>query len=157
MTTRPVALVTGASRGIGRSTALRLAADHDIIGVARTASDLESLKGEVEAKGRSCRTIVLDLSDHDATDRALAGIECDVLVNNAGVGPIKPFLALSPAEWHRIVDVNFSSLYHVTRPILPGMAEDTWSSWDRSPGEARSSAERRTLRRSTPWRRSPNA
>ena len=123
MTARRVAMVTGASRGIGRSTARRLAADHDIIAVARTASDLESVKEEIEAKGRKCRIIALDLSDHDATDRALAGVECDVLVNNAGVGPMKPFLALSREEWHRIVDVNFNSLYHVTRAVLPGMIE----------------------------------
>ena len=121
--TRPTALVTGASRGIGRSTALRLAADHDIIALARTASDLASLKSEIEAKGSRCRTITLDLSDHDATDRTLAGVDCDVLIANAGVGPMKPLLELTAAEWHRIVDVNFNALYHVTRALLPGMIE----------------------------------
>ncbi len=123
MTQRPVALVTGASRGIGRSTALRLATDHDIIAVARTESDLATLRSEVEAKGSGYRAIVLDLADHAATDRALAGVDCDVLVNNAGVGPMKPFLSLSRDEWHRIVDVNFNSLFHVTRAVLPGMIE----------------------------------
>jgi 3-oxoacyl-[acyl-carrier protein] reductase len=121
--TKPVALVTGASRGIGRSTALRLSADHDIIAVARTAADLATLKSEVESRGAACRTITLDLADHGAVDRALAGLQCDVLVNNAGVGPIKPMLELTPAEWHRIVDVNFTALYHVTRAVLPGMIE----------------------------------
>ena len=120
---RPIALITGASRGIGRSTALRLAKDHDIIALARTAADLESLKAEIEKSGSSCRTIVVDLADHDATDRALAGVQCDVLVNNAGVGPIKPFLSLSRQEWHSIVDVNFNSMFHVTRAVLPGMIE----------------------------------
>lgn len=123
MSKRPVALVTGASRGIGRSTALRLAAEHDIMALARSAGELASLKAEVEARGASCRTIVVDLSDHDATDRALAGAECDVLVNNAGVGPMKPFLSLSSEEWHRIVDVNFNALFHVTRAVLPGMVQ----------------------------------
>jgi 3-oxoacyl-[acyl-carrier protein] reductase len=122
-TTRPIALVTGASRGIGRSTALRLSAEHDIIAVARTAADLDSLKSEIEARGSTCRTITLDLVDHAAIDRALAGVHCDVLVNNAGVGPIKPILELTPTEWHRIIDVNFSALYHVTRAVLPGMIE----------------------------------
>jgi 3-hydroxy acid dehydrogenase / malonic semialdehyde reductase len=120
---KPIALVTGASRGIGRSTALRLARDHDIIAVARTAPDLASLAAEIENGGSRCRTIVLDLADHDATDRLLAGIDCDVLINNAGVGPIKPMLELTPAEWHRIVDVNFNALYHVTRAVLPGMLQ----------------------------------
>lgn len=121
--TRPTALITGASRGIGRATALRLARDHDIIAVARSAGDLETLAGEVRAIGSDCRVIALDLADHAATDRLLAGIQCDVLVNNAGVGPTKPFLELTAEEWHRIVDVNFNALFHVTRAVLPGMVE----------------------------------
>jgi len=120
---KPIALVTGASRGIGRSTALRLSADYDIVAVARTAPALAALKTEIESRGGACRTITLDLADHAAVDRALAGMQCDVLVNNAGVGPIKPMLELTPAEWHRIVDVNFSALFHVTRAVLPGMIE----------------------------------
>jgi 3-hydroxy acid dehydrogenase / malonic semialdehyde reductase len=120
---KPVALVTGASRGIGRSTAIRLAAEYDIVAIARSAADLDALKAEIEGRGSACRVIVLDLADHAAVDRELAGVQCDVLVNNAGVGPIKPMLELTPAEWHRIVDVNFSALFHVTRAVLPGMIE----------------------------------
>src|SRR3954463_3837651 len=103
---RPIALVTGASRGIGRSTAVRLSRDHDIIGVARSEPELASLRREVEKNGATYRAIAVDLSDHTATDRALSGVQCDVLVNNAGVGPTKPFMSLTAAEWHRIVDVN---------------------------------------------------
>ena len=44
-----------------------------------------------------------------------------MLVNNAGVGTLKPLLELTPEEWHRMVDVNFNALYHVTRAVLPGM------------------------------------
>jgi 3-hydroxy acid dehydrogenase/malonic semialdehyde reductase len=120
---RPSVLITGASRGIGRATALRLSRDFDIIAVARTQSELESLARAVEAGHGVCRTIPLDLTDHAATDRALSGIECDVLVNNAGVGPIKPLLDLTSEEWHRITDLNFSALYHVTRAVLPGMIQ----------------------------------
>jgi 3-hydroxy acid dehydrogenase/malonic semialdehyde reductase len=123
MTSRRVALVTGASRGIGRSTALRLAAEFDIIALARSANDLETLREEIEKRGSSCRNIVVDLADHDAVDRALSGVQCDVLVNNAGVGPMKEFVALSREEWHRIVDVNFNALFHVTRAVLPGMMQ----------------------------------
>jgi 3-hydroxy acid dehydrogenase / malonic semialdehyde reductase len=120
---RPSALITGASRGIGRATALRLSRDFDIIAVARTKPDLDSLAREIEAATGKCRTIPLDLTDHAATDRALAGIDCDVLVNNAGVGPVKPFLELTAEEWHRIVDLNFNALFHVTRAVLPGMTK----------------------------------
>jgi short-subunit dehydrogenase len=72
---KPSALITGASRGIGRSTALRLSKDFDIIAVARTKPDLDSLAAEISASGGSCRTIPLDLTNHAATDQALAGID----------------------------------------------------------------------------------
>ena len=117
------ALITGASRGIGRATALRLSRDHEIIAVARTKSDLESLGTEIRKQGGACRVIAADLSDPATVDRTLTGVECDVLVNNAGVGPIKPMLELTPEEWHRIVDLNFSALFHVTRLVLPGMID----------------------------------
>lgn len=123
MSPKPVALVTGASRGIGRSTAKRLAATHDIVALARTAGDLESLRREIEDGGGTCGVIAVDLADHAATDAALAGLQCDVLVSNAGVGPIKPLLELTAREWHRIVDVNFNALFHVTRAVLPGMID----------------------------------
>ena len=118
---RQTALITGASRGIGRATALRLARDFDIIAVARSQRDLDSLSAEISSSGGSCRTIALDLTNHGATDAALTGIDCDILVNNAGTGPIKPFIELSAEEWHRIVDLNFNALFHVTRAVLPGM------------------------------------
>jgi 3-oxoacyl-[acyl-carrier protein] reductase len=120
---KPAALVTGASRGIGRAIALRLAADHDIVAVARSADELESLRREIGGQGGACRAIPLDLADGTAAGRALAGVACDVLVNNAGVGVLKPFLQLTPEEWHRMVDVNLNALYHVTRAVLPGMVQ----------------------------------
>jgi len=118
---RPTAVVTGASRGIGRAVARRLAATHDIIAIARSIAELETLAGEITAAGGSCRALPLDLTDGAAVERALAGIEADVLVNNAGVGVLKPFLELSAEEWRRMVDLNFNALYHVTRAVLPGM------------------------------------
>ena len=117
------ALVTGASRGIGRATALRLSAAFDIIAVARSASELASLKSEIEIGGGVCRTIALDIADEKATTTALRGLEVDLLVNNAGVATMKPFLELTSAEWHRMVDVNFNSLYYVTHALIGGMVE----------------------------------
>lgn len=117
----PTALVTGASRGIGRAIALRLAPTHDIVAAARSRDDLESLRREIEQGGGRCRTIVLDVADPDAVARALDGVEADVLVNNAGVATMTPFLELTPAQWHAMVDVNVNALYHVTRAVLPGM------------------------------------
>jgi 3-oxoacyl-[acyl-carrier protein] reductase len=117
------ALVTGASRGIGRATALRLARTHDVIAVARSEEELDALAAEIADAGGRCQTITLDVADPVAVREALDGLAVDVLVNNAGVGPLKPLLELTPEEWHRMVDVNFNALFHVTRAVLPGMVE----------------------------------
>ncbi len=118
---RPTAVVTGASRGIGRAIAVRLAPEHDIVAIARSSAHLASLADEIRHAGGHCTPVVADVADPGAVAAALAGLDADVLVNNAGVGIIKPLLDTTPAEWHRQVDVNFNALYHVTRALLPGM------------------------------------
>jgi 3-oxoacyl-[acyl-carrier protein] reductase len=118
---KPLAVVTGASRGIGRAIALRLSGTYDILALARTAAALDELAREIGQAGGTCRTAVVDVADPEAVARALTGVDAHVLVNNAGVGPLKPMLELTPAEWHRMVDVNFNALYHVTRALLPRM------------------------------------
>jgi NADP-dependent 3-hydroxy acid dehydrogenase YdfG len=117
----PIAVITGASRGIGRATALRLAADYEIVAIARSDDELESLAQEIEASGGVCRPRVVDVTDPGAVRAALAGIEAQVLVNNAGVGTTKPFVQLTRDEWMRMVDVNFNALFDVTRAVLPSM------------------------------------
>ena len=118
------ALVTGASRGIGRAIALRLAADgFDIVAVARNQDGLESLCAEIARAGGECRALALDITDAGAVSRALTGLEVDVLVNNAGVGIIKPFVDMSLDEWNTMMDVNVNALFHVTHALLPQMLE----------------------------------
>jgi len=123
VTTRPTAVVTGASRGIGRAVAIRLAKTHQIVGVARDAALLQSLCDEVASSGGECRPCVLDLTRPTDIERALTGVAADVLVNNAGVITKKPLLRLTPDEWREMMDVNVSALFHVTRQLLPGMVE----------------------------------
>jgi 3-hydroxy acid dehydrogenase/malonic semialdehyde reductase len=119
----PIAVITGASRGIGRATALRLSADYEIVAIARSDYELESLAQEIEARGGHCRPRVVDVTDPDAVQAALAGIEADVLVNNAGVGTMKPFVELTRDEWRRMVNVNFNALFDVTRALLQPMID----------------------------------
>jgi 3-hydroxy acid dehydrogenase / malonic semialdehyde reductase len=121
MPDRNTALITGASRGIGRATALRLARTHDVVALARSEEELDALAAEIAHAGGRCQTITVDVANPAAVAEALDGIEVDVLVNNAGVGTMKPLLELTPEEWHRMVDVNFNALFHVTRAVLPGM------------------------------------
>jgi NADP-dependent 3-hydroxy acid dehydrogenase YdfG len=120
---RPLAVVTGASRGIGRSIALRLSDRYDILALARTRPALDDLAAEIGRRGGGCRAVELDLRDARAIAAALDGVAADVLVNNAGTGPVKPLLELTPDEWQSMVDVNFNALFHVTRALLPGMTQ----------------------------------
>lgn len=123
MTTRPTAVVTGASRGIGRAVALRLAETHQVLAIARDGERLESLCREVAAAGGHCRPCVLDLTRPADIERMLEGVNADVLVNNAGVITKKPLLHMTPDEWSEMMAVNVSALFHVTRQLLPGMIE----------------------------------
>lgn len=118
---RPIAIVTGASRGIGRATALRLSAAYDVVAVARTASELASLATEIESRGGSCRAVPLDITDPAAVARTLGTVDAQILVNNAGVGTMKPFVELSRDDWMRMFQLNVTALADVTRAVLPAM------------------------------------
>lgn len=121
MSPEPTAVVTGASRGIGRAVAIRLAETHAIVAVARDRTKLESVCAEIRTAGGECHALPIDLTDRDAIARSLAGVEADVVVNNAGVITKKPLLRMMPDEWQEMMDVNVSALFHVTRALLPGM------------------------------------
>lgn len=117
----PTALITGASKGIGRAIALRLAPAYDIIALARSRAELESLGAEVVAKGGGYTAHTVDLRDPGAIARALDGVHADVVVNNAGVMRRRPFVDMTAAEWQEMMDVNVNAIYHVTHAVLPGM------------------------------------
>src|SRR5260221_2317718 len=93
------ALVTGASRGIGRAIALRLARDgYEVIGVARGRGALDALRDEIVAAGGRCRPLAVGLSNAPGTAQALSGLHGDVLVNNCRTRVIKALLDLSVDE-----------------------------------------------------------
>lgn len=123
MTSRPTALVTGASRGIGRAIALELAHTHNLILTARSVDALSLVAHDAATRGAEVQAVPCDLADPAAVGAALAAVQCDVLINNAGVASIKPFLSLTPEEWNAMVNVNVNALFHVTRAVLPGMVE----------------------------------
>jgi NAD(P)-dependent dehydrogenase (short-subunit alcohol dehydrogenase family) len=124
------ALVSGASRGIGRAIALGLAeAGADIIGVARSADALETLGEEVEKQGRSFLAIELDIADVDripaCVERASAWKDgIDILVNVAGLiirtGPLE----VTPEEWDEVFSVNIRGTFFLTQAVGRGMLAD---------------------------------
>jgi 3-oxoacyl-[acyl-carrier protein] reductase len=119
--TKPIAVITGASRGIGRAIALRLAGEFEIAALARSRDELAQLQRDIDASGGQCRPLAVDVTDPDEVHRVLSGVDAQILVNNAGVGTIKPFMELSRDEWHQMVDVNFNAMFDVTRAVLPPM------------------------------------
>jgi NAD(P)-dependent dehydrogenase (short-subunit alcohol dehydrogenase family) len=123
------AIVTGAGKGIGRSIALALAQAGADVGVtARTASDLAQLTDEIQSLGRRCVTVPCDVTDlaqvqHMATTllEGLGGL--DILVNNAGNAGSHKFLTHPDELWHRMLAVNLTSVYYVTKALLPPLVE----------------------------------
>lgn len=121
------AVVTGASRGIGRAIALRLAeAGADVALWAREAEPLQRVADEVAALGARAVAIVCDVSDPaqvesaaEQTRRTVAPVS--IVVNNAGMVLRKPTLAISDAEWRRVVAVNLDGTFYVTRAFLPDL------------------------------------
>lgn len=117
-----IAIVTGASKGIGRAVAVALAqAGCHLVLAARTEKALAETAGMVEGEGRKALVIVTDVSDFDSvTNMAdIANKEfgrIDILVNNAGTGNTKYIMDMSVEEWKHIVDVN------LTGPFLCGKA-----------------------------------
>ena len=119
-----VALVTGASRGLGRATALALAKHGcHIIATARTQGGLEELDDEVKAAGGSATLVPMDIVDFSGIDRLGAAIferwkKLDILVGNAGVlGKLTPVPHLDQKVWDEVMAVNVTANYRLLRSV----------------------------------------
>jgi NADP-dependent 3-hydroxy acid dehydrogenase YdfG len=127
--TDTVAIITGASSGIGEATAHRLAQEGASVALAARREDrLQSLRNDIEADGGSAIVCPTDVTDRqqvqalaDATLDAFGQI--DVLVNNAGVMPLSLMENLHEDEWEQMVDVNVKGVLHAIGAVLPAMLE----------------------------------
>jgi 3-oxoacyl-[acyl-carrier protein] reductase len=128
-----VALVTGASRGIGRAVALALAESGADVAVnyRRRASDAEEVVAAVRGIGRRAIGVEADVASGDAVRAMMSHIEADlgkidILVNNAGVGIIRGVEDLTEADFDLTIAVNLKSAFLCTQAVLPGMRTRRW-------------------------------
>jgi NADP-dependent 3-hydroxy acid dehydrogenase YdfG len=123
--TGTVALVTGASSGIGEATARRLAEDGAAVAlVARRRDRLETLTAEIEHAGGTALAVAADITDRRQAEAALRlTVErfgrLDILVNNAGLMLLGPVVGADPAEWDRMIAINAQGLLYTTHAALP--------------------------------------
>jgi 3-oxoacyl-[acyl-carrier protein] reductase len=126
-----VALVTGASRGIGRAIALELArAGHQVACCASSDGGKET-QAEIEADGGTALGVQADVSDAEAIDAAFAEIEgtwgpVEILVNNAGVTADGLIARMSDESWDRVIQTNLTGAFHTIRRATPKMMRGRW-------------------------------
>ncbi len=123
-----VALVTGASRGIGRAAALAFAkAGAHVVALARTSGALEELDDEIRAEGGSATLVPLDLGDAPAVEKLGPALlqrwgKLDILLANAGIlGPLSPLTHASPKEWAKVFDTNVTANWRLLKSVEPAL------------------------------------
>ena len=122
-----IALVTGASQGLGRAAALKLAGQGAaVVLAARQKDKLAALAEEIAAAGGRAHVLELDLSKPEAVAAALAGLPADfagvdILVNNAGITRDGLFMRMSLEQWKEVLDTNLTGSFAVTRELIRGM------------------------------------
>jgi 3-oxoacyl-[acyl-carrier protein] reductase len=122
-----VALITGASQGIGRDCALVFAeSGADIALGARSVEKLAAVAGEIEKLGRKAVVLPLDVTSEEAVRATIAKVletwgKIDILVNNAGIARDNLLMRMKPADWEAVLRTNLAGAYHCIRLVLPGM------------------------------------
>lgn len=122
-----IAIITGASKGIGRHIAIQLAQqDYVVVPVARSLDLLNTLAEEITAEGGACHPFAADLTQEADVNALLDFVgahfgQVDVLVNNAGVGVFKNVEDLSFADWKGVLAVNLDAMFLLTRACVPHM------------------------------------
>ena len=125
-----VAVITGAAAGIGQAFAKRLAQDGAHIVIADPNQATETVK-LVEAAGRKALACVCDVASPDSVAEMTKDVErafgrCDILINNAGIYPLKPFEEITFSEWRRVMAINLDAMFLTISAFIPGMKARGW-------------------------------
>ncbi len=127
-----VALVTGASQGIGRACALALAeAGADVALASRSTDKLEAAAREIEQMGRKALAVAMDVASAESIKAAVAKVlgewsKIDILVNNAGITRDNLLLRMKPEDWDVVLRTNLDGAYHCIKEVLPGMVRQRY-------------------------------
>jgi 3-oxoacyl-[acyl-carrier protein] reductase len=128
-----IALITGASRGIGSSIAVTLAeAGADIIvNYCKSEAKADAVVEEVRQMGRKAVKVNFDVSNFEEVEAAVNHIgaafrRIDILVNNAGINRDHTFVKMSKEEWNEVISVNLNGVFNVTKAVLPFMLSAGW-------------------------------
>ena len=126
------ALVTGASRGIGKAVAKLLAtAGHRVIVTARNVEKLEETAGEIRAAGGEAYAIAMDLGSAESISEAIGRAakdfgRIDILVNNAGITKDGLAVRMKTADWDQVLKTNLTGAFVATQQVLQGMMRERW-------------------------------
>ncbi|MBQ0722210.1 MAG: 3-oxoacyl-ACP reductase FabG [Paraperlucidibaca sp.] len=127
-----VALVTGATRGIGRAIALALGQQgHTVVGTATTAEGAERISAAFAEAGVKGKGVVLNVADAESIDQTIAAINAEfgapqIVVNNAGITRDNLMLRMKADEWDDVINTNLSAIFRVTKACLKGMTKARW-------------------------------
>jgi len=122
-----VTIISGASRGIGRAIATRLAREnHFVLLLARNSEEISELELEIDSAGGKALSFAVDVSNekqvNEVVDQAIRDFgRIDNVINNAGIGIFKEVEDLTEDEWTRVMDVNVKGSFLLTKAVLPHM------------------------------------
>jgi 3-oxoacyl-[acyl-carrier protein] reductase len=126
------ALITGASRGIGKACAATLAkAGYRVVLAARTLEKLEELASELQAQGGEAFAVSVDMASHESIAAAFSKAakefgRIDILVNNAGITKDGLAVRMKPVDWESVLATNLSGSFYAIQQVLQGMMRERW-------------------------------